>query len=524
MGSFEQMGPDGLDDSQRFWDQVHRRFLESEQGAQQTFRGVRLHARERFCAITLVKRFAEPAFLQQKLGLGKLSPVPDTATVATAAWLDKVNRESDLALGPDMPRSGAPPWNGQWLHWPKPDLDPQEDPSCPGELWDRIGIAKHRHGAPPIYYAVLAMDGDHMGQWLRGSKSPKMAQFAQLAQKTLDDPQPRGVAVDWIRHVSMRGPWFCRVGPAPNGAGNQVADVLVTTPASLHKSKEQAAGAGNRLVRLDPLASSRTVPGWNESLAGAHGRAAARPLWPRVRTATEPAGGYLTRKGLELYLNGKTPNSDPAAGHWVERPEDLFQYDRRVGIALDPDRLSTEKSQIYGASFLVPKPDVGLYVEVELPLSDDVPEAIRSGSVFNNTLPVGGEGRRAAVQCVPPVAWPCVNSDGGNTVLLLTTPGLFDTAQVGNDYTQRLKNWLPGALEQCCDRLVTAAVPGYVSISGWDLARGGPKRNRFAAPAGSVYFLNGPADADLPSHSLADLSDDRKIGWGCFRQGVWNDA
>ena len=53
LGSYEQMGPAGLQESGRFWTaaadvQVH---------------GVRLRDRERLCAIALSKRFAAPAHL-----------------------------------------------------------------------------------------------------------------------------------------------------------------------------------------------------------------------------------------------------------------------------------------------------------------------------------------------------------------------------------------------------------------------------------------------------------------------------
>ena len=44
----------------------------------------------------------------------------------------------------------------------------------------------------------------------------------------------------------------------------------------------------------------------------------------------------------------------------------------------------------------------------------------------------------------------------------------------------------------------TAASGSPVAVSGWDVARGGPRRTRFAVPAGSVYFVEGdfaPGDA-----------------------------
>ncbi|MCL4203600.1 MAG: hypothetical protein KJ000_13940 [Pirellulaceae bacterium] len=60
-----------------------------------------------------------------------------------------------------------------------------------------------------------------------------------------------------------------------------------------------------------------------------------------------------------------------------------------------------------------------------------------------------------------------------------------------------------------------------VAVSGWDLARGGPKPNRFAAQAGSTYFLNEPLHP-WPE-TLSDNDRDAQQGWGCYLKGVWTD-
>jgi len=70
---------------------------------------------------------------------------------------------------------------------------------------------------------------------------------------------------------------------------------------------------------------------------------------------------------------------------------------------------------------------------------------------------------------------------------------------------------------------VAAAVPGHVAFSGWDLARRGPKPTRFAAPAGSVYFLEGSVGTTAVEGSLANPAD-AVLGWGAFVEGVWNHA
>jgi CRISPR-associated protein Cmr2 len=164
MGSYEQMGPAGLDDSRNFWQEAARKI---------SIYGVRLRSQERFCAIALTKRFAAPAFFAKELGV----PVsalrfPDTATVAAAEWLEKEAGEID----PEEIRRECGEWSGQWLHWPRQDFD--RDDVCPVDVWERIKAARSRLGKegkpqrPPAYYSILAMDGDNLGQWLRGEKAP----------------------------------------------------------------------------------------------------------------------------------------------------------------------------------------------------------------------------------------------------------------------------------------------------------------------------------------------------------------
>src|SRR5581483_998548 len=60
LGSFEQMGPDDLRQSRDFWDQVA-----AQNGL--SVDGVRIRQGEALCAVALVKRFAGPAFLRERL-------------------------------------------------------------------------------------------------------------------------------------------------------------------------------------------------------------------------------------------------------------------------------------------------------------------------------------------------------------------------------------------------------------------------------------------------------------------------
>ncbi len=54
------------------------------------------------------------------------------------------------------------------------------------------------------------------------------------------------------------------------------------------------------------------------------------------------------------------------------------------------------------------------------------------------------------------------------------------------------------------------------------MASQGPKPNRFAVTAGSVYFLENNGSQNF-GDSLSDSPDD-EVGWGRYVNGVWNYA
>jgi CRISPR-associated protein Cmr2 len=184
MGSFEQVGPGELTRSNEFWAAAGDLSVE----------GVRIRRGERLCAVSLVKRFCEPAFLRPTLKL-KNTNFGDTATVAAKHWLE---------------RAGILPerfdeWNGQWLHWPSRESD-RKEPAVPEGLWKNLQRARASE-PPPSYYAILMLDGDRMGDWLNGQNAPclrevlhpKMAAYFEGlgpdARKALDGKRSVGPAM-----------------------------------------------------------------------------------------------------------------------------------------------------------------------------------------------------------------------------------------------------------------------------------------------------------------------------------------
>ncbi|HQU45165.1 MAG TPA: type III-B CRISPR module-associated Cmr3 family protein, partial [Pirellulales bacterium] len=335
--------------------------------------------------------------------------------------------------------------------------------------------------------------------------------------------QAAGGEKRWIAHLHLRGPWLAGTssGAPPAVAarstdnGSASLEVFLPAPATLHAPKKHAAGP---LAAVSPLA--QPLPGWHVGQAVQPDAPQAgkpdlrlRPLWKRSAQPSEPARGFLTDRGQRAFRRGEDVDPDD-----LLKPEDLYEYDHRTGIEIDADRLTAAESRIYGARFLSlgrgvtfryctegERYDVVFYAEAQLP--SEAPAEPLAGI---DLIAWGGEGRRARISVVNPAyEWPMAltGGDGKRPFLLLTTPGLFDDG------------WKPRCLDGL---LVAAAVPERLPVSGWDLARGGPKPNRFAAPAGSVYFLD--ALPDNPPHSLSDGDLERRQGWGCYLQGVWTDA
>lgn len=150
LGTWEQMG------DKDFWTDAPDRLRKD---------GVRMRPQERFCAPSLVKRFAFPACLGEALGVARVQArFPDTATVAAWDWLDETGLDWQSCADDGH-------WSGQWLHWDRPNQDKDNEEACPPTTWEAIrqarGVARQQGlGAPPAYYAILVADGDNMGRRL----------------------------------------------------------------------------------------------------------------------------------------------------------------------------------------------------------------------------------------------------------------------------------------------------------------------------------------------------------------------
>ena len=302
-----------------------------------------------------------------------------------------------------------------------------------------------------------------------------LKQFGNLVKKygSFGDALSKyGDPVDGLREMKVSGPWFSLDG-----------ELLVPVPSNLKVSKSSnGALASEKLFRMDPRASA--PPGWQPREPGL------LPLWRHGRESLKSASGYITRKGLCTFLKGEVPSDQNLISK-----EKLYAIDRRVGIGIDAGRKTVDEGMVYTAGMLALKRGVAFCAELT-GLHALIKPLCQQGVLMR----FGGEGKYVKIKVDEEPFWPSVSlGTGDGRLILLTTPAWFN-------------GWKP-----CNVTCVAASVSHPEGVSGWDLARGGPKPNRFMVPAGAVYFLGN--DPHIPQ-SLVE-HDDALAGWGHYLEGNW---
>lgn len=288
-------------------------------------------------------------------------------------------------------------------------------------------------------------------------------------------------------------------------------EALVAPPADLVIRRAES---GDLEVR--PLTPTRLPRGEGQPGRGAIQSSASLPLLPVLAEATrgKPAGGYwLCEAGWRKYLAGGVPAPADLVGG-----SELWQIDPRVGVGLDAATRRASDGRLFSVQAvamverghrigtdpgdgkrIVSDYDVGFLAGVS---GSPLPEG--------GTLRLGGDGRAAAVQpanlTLPEPDYQAL-TNARHCRLVLTTPGIFP------------EGWrLPGmAVDGAFElggvkgHVVCAAVPRAEVVSGWDLAHWQPKAAQRAAPAGSVYWIQGLAATPEQLRKLAE-------------RGLWTDA
>ncbi|MBI3977281.1 MAG: type III-B CRISPR module-associated protein Cmr3 [Chloroflexi bacterium] len=152
-------------------------------------------------------------------------------------------------------------------------------------------------------------------------------------------------------------------------------------------------------------------------------------------------------------------------------------------------------------------------------------------------LSVGGERRLVALEPAhgesdpwPAPAESLVKAIAGarRVRLQLLTPTIFTPGWRPAWLDPETLRGAPPEISDLRLRLVGALVGRRLGMSGWDLATRQPKRVRYAAPAGSVYFFsveNGAlTEAQIRRlwlHPISDDTQDRIDGAGLVLPGVW---
>ncbi len=286
----------------------------------------------------------------------------------------------------------------------------------------------------------------------------------------------------------VHGPWFARKRPGtPRGY-----EVLAPIPHDLYWLQT---GDKRELIRvtLTPTRQPVICEGIN--------------LAYRVldRTTFRPGklkavDGFLTEAGLEQYLKGNVPDQAQ-----IVSPEEVVNWDNRVGIALSPDTLTSERGMIFSRRFLKLSPDVFVYVALEAPEGLQLEEIFEQGCLF----PLGGERRYVRCELLaqnwPLASWPGAVRDvvpfGIPAIVLMLTPGIYP-------------NGLPVAFRQF---EVAMSCRSYEVVSGWNMALAAPRPSRTAVGAGTVYLLS--QLRPLLPNPLVSFPDDSLYGWGCWVAG-----
>ncbi|MBN1141871.1 MAG: type III-B CRISPR module-associated protein Cmr3 [Deltaproteobacteria bacterium] len=206
------------------------------------------------------------------------------------------------------------------------------------------------------------------------------------------------------------------------------------------------------------------------------------PACPVLATATsaKPVGGlWLNSAGLAAYLKGAPLNTNE---HCVER-KTLWEYDPRLGIALEPASRAAAEGKIYTTETVAMAENHGFLVGVQG----------AAGLLPKSGLArLGGDGRGAEIhpcKFSPPAPdWERIAQEK-RFRLLLTTPGIFPdgwrTPGLNNENGALV--WGTAAFSAA---LKAACVNRGEIVSGWDLAERCPKKAQRTAPTGSVYYFD----------------------------------
>ncbi len=175
---------------------------------------------------------------------------------------------------------------------------------------------------------------------------------------------------------------------------------------------------------------------------------------------------YLTPEGFAKYQNGQTPSE----GEYFSLDQ-LWEFENRVGIGLNPGTKTAERSKFYRITVARPKKGVGFLVGVEFGNNIEVPPIFES----TFTARLGGEGHIAVWEKVDNFEAKHGSINFSELVALAHVPITSDGKPIFE-----IKNW-------CINKLDI--------ISGWDYRERRPKPLVKALKPGAVITVK-PVNQD----------------------------
>jgi CRISPR-associated protein Cmr3 len=289
--------------------------------------------------------------------------------------------------------------------------------------------------------------------------------------------------------LKLRGPWLVRERP-----GNDEGEILLPAPLDLHVEVGSSGGEHRnrkvtRVLRLLRATEGRSGGEWSHSLAVLNPSERQNDQWidwhSTADGAKEPKaaqGWFLGSRGIQHWLAGHTPSPEDFVDSRT-----LWSVEPRTGLGLQAHRRISQDRMLYTFGFI--RLARGVSIGFEL-----------SGGELETGVHVrlGGENRVAFLQEGPSLskALQATPQPAGEGVYCLIAPALFERGSVPEAHVS------------------AAVVSDSVRVGGWNLASPGPKPLWRAAPAGSVYYIEGPSPGQLSS-----LSMQAKEGFGVMLRG-----
>jgi CRISPR-associated protein Cmr3 len=225
---------------------------------------------------------------------------------------------------------------------------------------------------------------------------------------------------------------------------------------------------------------------------------------------------WLTKNEMETVLAGNIPRN-------MKTSSELWGEEARVGIARDRATGTAKDRHLYSLTHVRPTRDLHIAVGV-----DGIPPEWHPSGTF--TLPLGGEGRFAAVEVeegklpLPRMPELKPGRDGllRFTVSLLTPAKWEDESGLeGHGRTEHVIRHGPEGIPGTC---VSAVIGRLLQIGGWDRKNNKPRPVLPYVPAGSIWFYEAPASAlpDVAALHGGFVGLGREFGFGQIVIGIWH--